>query len=147
MRAGAWSAVSWLQGRYRTPLAVLGGYVVLSLVFFGAPVLRAPGTVALGAGKYPDDPSLFMWMLAWWPHAVAHGLDPLVTRLLFAPDGFNLTWTTSIPGPSLAVAPITLLAGPVVSYNVLALLAPALSAFTAFLLCRHVTGRTWPAVV
>jgi hypothetical protein len=125
---------------------VLGGYVMLSVAFFGVPVLRAPGAVALGSGKYPDDPSLFMWMLAWWPHALQHGLDPLMTRILFAPEGLNLMWTTSIPGPSLAVAPITVLAGPVVAFNALALLAPALNAFAAFLLCRHVTGRLWPSV-
>ena len=70
-----------------------------------------------------------------------------VVEAIFAPDGFNLMWTTSVPGPSLLVAPITLTAGPLVAYNVLALLAPALSAFTAFLLCRHVTGRTWPSLV
>ncbi|MDX6668445.1 MAG: hypothetical protein QOK04_1825 [Solirubrobacteraceae bacterium] len=136
----------WLSGRYRTLLSVLVGYGALSAAFFGTQILRAPGHAAIGSGKYPDDPSLFMWMLAWWPHALGHGLHPLITRLLFAPDGFNLTWTTSIPGPSLAVAPITVLAGPAVAYNVLALLAPALNGFTAFLLCRHVTGRVLPSI-
>ena len=124
-------------------LGALTLYLALSLFFFGVPILRAPGRVVLGSG---DDPSLFVWMIAWWPHAIGHGLDPLVTRALFAPDGFNLMWTTSIPGPSLLIAPVTLIAGPVVAYNVIELLAPALSAFAAYLLCRHLTGRFWPSV-
>jgi hypothetical protein len=130
--------------RFPPSLGVLALYLALSLVFFGRPVLDAPDQVGVGSG---NDPNLFMWMLAWWPHAIGHGLDPLYTHLLFAPGGFNLTWTTSIPGPGLLVAPITEAAGPIVAYNVLALLAPALSAFTAFLLCRHLTGRMWPSVV
>ena len=125
-------------------LGALALYLALSLFFFGGPVLRAPDRVILGSG---DDPNLFMWMLAWWPHAIGHGLDPIVTHSLFAPEGFNLMWTTSIPGPGLLVMPITLLAGPVVAFNVIALLAPVLSAFAAFLLCRHLTGRFWPSVV
>jgi hypothetical protein len=132
----------WPQ-RVPASLGALALYLGLSLFFFGGPIVRAPGQVVLGSG---DDPSLFVWMLAWWPHAIGHGLDPIVTHALFAPDGFNLMWTTSIPGPGLLVAPITLVAGPVVAYNVLALLAPALSAFTAFLLCRYLTGRFWPSV-
>jgi hypothetical protein len=135
----------WRLPRRPPPaLCALALYVALSIVFFGQPILHAPDEVGVGSG---NDPNLFMWMIAWWPHAIGHGIDPLSTGLLFAPDGFNLMWTTSIPGPSLLVAPITLAAGPIVAYNVLALLAPALSAFTAFLLCRHVTVRTWPSLV
>ena len=36
-----------------------------------------------------------------------------------------------------AVAPVTLLGGPVLAYNVLAVLLPALAAWTAYQLCRH----------
>jgi hypothetical protein len=125
-------------------LGVFVLYVALSLFFFGGPILRSPSHVAMGHG---NDPKLFAWMLAWWPHAIGEGLNPLYSRLLFAPEGANMMWTTSIPGPSLVLAPITLAAGPLVSYNVLALLAPALNGSTAFLLCRHVTKRIWPSVV
>ena len=54
-----------------------------------------------------------MWFFAWWPHALLHGLNPFVTHVIFVPDGFNLTWATGMPGPSLLLAPITLAFGPV----------------------------------
>ena len=39
-------------------------------------------------------------------------------------------------------APLTALAGPLWSYNLLAIAAPALTAWTAYLLCRHLTRDT-----
>ncbi len=51
---------------------------------------------------------------------------------------------TAVPGIALVLSPVTLAFGPVVAYNVAALLAPALSAWTAFLLVRSLT-RSWPA--
>ena len=52
-----------------------------------------------------------------------------------------------MPGPSLLLAPITLAFGPAVTWNIIQLASPALSAWTAFLLCRHVTSRTAPSLV
>jgi hypothetical protein len=66
---------------------------------------------------------------------------------MFVPEGFNLTWSTAMPGPSILLSPVTLAFGPVVTWNVIQLCCPALSAWTAFLLCRHVTGATGPSLV
>lgn len=88
-----------------------------------------------------------MWCLVWWPHAIAHGLNPFISRVIWAPTGFNLTWATSIPALALALWPITLAFGPVVAYNLAALLAPALAALAAFLLCRKLTGNFAAALV
>jgi hypothetical protein len=85
-------------------------------------------------------------MLAWWPHALAHGLDPLRTGLVYAPDGWNLAWTSSVPGPALLAAPLTVLTSPVVTYDVLALAAPALAAWSAYLLCRELRTGTAAAL-
>ncbi|MGP0048934.1 MAG: hypothetical protein ACLPZR_08820, partial [Solirubrobacteraceae bacterium] len=93
------------------------------------------------------DSSQFMWFFAWWPYALLHGLNPFVTHVMFVPQGFNLTWSTAMPGPSMLLSPITLAFGPAVTWNVIQLASPALSAWTAFVLCRHVTGTTWPALV
>ena len=49
-------------------------------------------------------------------------------------------------GLAVVLAPVTLLFGPVVAYNLAAVLLPALAAWTAFLLCQHVTGTFWPSV-
>ena len=120
-------------------------YLVLSLALFGIPVLGHFGThiIAFEDG----DPSVFMWFLAWWPHALLHGLNPFVTHAILYPDGYNLQWVASMPLPSIVLAPVTLGFGPAVTWNVLQLLCPALSAWTAFLLCRHVVGRTLPSLV
>lgn len=123
----------------------LGLYAVLSLGLFGVHIIRHLDSRIVASD--PIDSSQFMWFFAWWPHALLHGLNPFVTHVMFVPDGFNLTWATGMPGPSLLLAPITLAFGPAVTWNVIQLASPALSAWTAFLLCRHVTGRTVPSLV
>jgi hypothetical protein len=123
----------------------LGLYALLSLLLFGLHVVGHLGSRIVASD--PIDSSQFMWFFAWWPHALLHGLNPFVTHVMFVPDGFNLTWSTAMPGPSLLLAPITLAFGPAVTWNVIQLASPALSAWTAFLLCRHLTGRTAPALV
>jgi hypothetical protein len=123
--------------------AALAGFTALSFVLFGLPVAAHPSRSVIG---YGTDPATFMWFLRWWPHALAHGLNPFFTHALWAPYGFNLAATTSIPGPSLVAIPITEAFGPVVAFNLLTLLAPALSAWTGYLLCRHVTDRFWASV-
>src|SRR5262249_18435695 len=52
----------------------------------------------------------------------------------------------SVPGLALVLAPLTLLFGPVLAYNVASILAPALAAWTAFLLARHLTRSAWPSL-
>jgi hypothetical protein len=128
---------------WTTSAAALAVYLAVSVLYFGVHVLAHPGRTYVGTGS---DPGIFIWSLAWWPHAVLHGVEPVVTHALSAPAGVDLAWTTSIPGLAVALAPVTLAAGPVVAYNVAAILLPALAAWTAFLLCRHVTGATAPSL-
>jgi hypothetical protein len=127
----------------RRSLAVLSGYAALSFLYFGARLLPHPGRELVGYGA---DPQIFVWSFAWWPHALLHGLNPFVTHAIWPPEGLNLAWTTTVPGLAVVLAPVTLAFGPVVAYNVAAVLLPALAAWTAFLLCRRVTGSFWPAV-
>ena len=128
----------------RRTLWPLGLYAALSLALFGIPVIGHLGSRIVASDQL--DSSQFMWFLAWWPHALLHGLNPFVTHAIFVPEGFNLTWSTAMPGPSIVLAPITLAFGPAVSWNVIQLASPALSAWTCFLLCRHITGRPWPSL-
>jgi hypothetical protein len=119
-------------------------YLAISLLFFGTPLLGHFAHRFIGGGA---DPLIQMWGLEWWPHAIANHLNPFVTRLLWAPTGYHLVWANSIPGPSLALYPITQLFGPVVSYNILCLFCPTAAAFSTFLLCRYVTGQFWPSIL
>jgi hypothetical protein len=123
----------------------LAAYVLLSVLLFGVRVLAHPGSTYVGG--LTTDPQVVIWSMAWWPHAVFQGLNPLVTKELWVPEGVNLVWTQTAPGLAIALAPVTLAAGPIVAYNVAALLMPALAAWAAFLLCRHVTNATWPSLV
>ena len=127
----------------RGSLGVLGLYGLVSFGYFGLRVLPHPGRDYIGSGR---DPEIFIWSLAWWPHALLHGQNPFVSHAVWAPAGVNLTWTTSIPGLAVLLSPITIAFGPVVAYNVAAVAIPALAAFTAYLLCRRLTGSLWPAL-
>jgi hypothetical protein len=103
-------------------------------------VLRDGGSSAVGS--YGSDQASFAWSLAWWPHALRHGLHPLLTNLVYAPEGWNLAWTSSIPGPALLAWPLTEAFGPVPTYDVLALGAPALAAWCTYLLGRELGSGT-----
>jgi hypothetical protein len=133
-------------------LAALLLFLLASVLFFGIPVLRDIRHSYVGLAR-PElgtgftDPTVYMWSLAWWPHALTHGLNPLHAHVLWAPEGVNLAWTTTLPGASILAWPVTVLFGPVAAFNVWMLLAPALAAWGAYLLCRHVTGAFWPSVV
>jgi hypothetical protein len=120
-------------------------YLGLSFAFFGLPVVDQLGSTAIAADDI--DASAYMWFFAWWPHALLDGLHPIRTELIFVPDGYNLAWTTAMPGPSLVLAPLTLALGPLATWNTIMLLAPALSAWTAFLLCRELAAPVAPSLV
>ncbi len=139
------SAASGVGYRGRAALWALGLYALLSLILFGHHVIGHLGSRIVASDAI--DSSQFMWFFAWWPHALLHGLDPFVTHEMFVPQGFNLTWATAMPGPAVLLSPVTLAFGPAVTWNVIQLASPALSAWTAFILCRHVTDRTGPSLV
>ncbi len=108
------------------------------------PALGHAGRTYIGLPN--GDPELEIWAFAWWPHAILHGQNPFVTHAIWAPSGVSLAWPTMAPGLVLAFAPLTLLLGPVASFDVASVLMPAVSAWTAFLLCRHVTRSFWPSL-
>jgi len=93
-----------------------------------------------------QDPNFFTWSLRWWPYAISHGLDPLRTNLIGAPAGINLAWLTTVPPLALIMSPVTAIWGPVVSLNLLVAIGPPLAGWAAFVLCRRLTGRFWPAL-
>ena len=132
-------ARSWLESRRCQAIAALILYAATAIAYFGLHVLPHLGRECV-CEPGGTDPTIFMWSLAWWPHALLHGMDPFFTNVVFAPDRVDLGGVTAVPGAALAAAPLTLLFGPVVSYNVLMLTSPVLAAFFAFLLCRYVSG-------
>lgn len=92
----------------------------------------------------PKDPKLFIWYLAWIPHELAQGHNPLFTDYLSYPHGVNLMWNTSMIFPAVVLWPVTALFGPVVAYNVLLTAGIALSAWLGFLGARRfIENRLW----
>ena len=124
--------------------AALVVYLAAALLMFGTVLVHPAARRCLCHIK---DVGPYTWALAWWPHAITDGLDPLHSSLISAPQGLDLALGTPVPAAALVLWPVTALAGPLYAYNVGMLLAPALSAFFAFLLCRRVCGDFWPALV
>ena len=102
--------------RHAGALLVLGA--VFGLLLLPKLLPTEPGRVLSNS---PADASILLWSLGWWPHAILHGQNPFATTAIWAPDGVNLAWTTTVPGLALLFSPLTLIAGPVISYNVVAL--------------------------
>jgi hypothetical protein len=140
------SAASLEEGTYRRrgAWAAVGIYSLLAFLFFGLRPLLQPGRQYIGVF---DDPQIPIWSFAWWLHAITGGHNPLVTHQVWAPSGVDLVWVNTVPAMSVVFAPLTELLGPVASYDIAAVAMPAVSAWAAFLLCRHLTGRFWPSLV
>jgi hypothetical protein len=118
--------------------------LALSVLIFGRAVIAHPATVYVGRGP---DPQLYIWFMAWWAHAISHGVNPFLTSVIWAPSGVNLAWTANMPLAAWLVYPVTRGFGPIVSYNLLCLLSPALAGWSAFVLCRYVCGAWRPAML
>jgi hypothetical protein len=134
------------RDRLRIPpsLLALGLFLGLAFLCLGVPIAAHPQRMLVGDRI---DAQIFVWSLAWWPHAILHGENPFITHAIWARSGVDLAWTTSIPGLALLAMPITVIGGPVFAYNVLAVAMPGLAAWTAFLLCRRLTHSFWASLV
>jgi hypothetical protein len=129
--------------RIRRALAVFAGYLLVS-VFLWRHLVPHLTTHTLAGGL--GDPGLYIWWFKWVPYALTHGLNPLHSNFLDAPGGVSAMWNTSMPALGLVFAPVTLVFGPIVTFNLVCILGPPLSAWTAWLwLRRHV--RDAPAVL
>jgi hypothetical protein len=119
-------------------------YLALSMLIFGRAIVGHLASVYVGRGP---DPQLYIWFMGWWAYAISHGVNPFLTSVIWAPSGVNLAWTANMPLAAWLVYPITRIFGPIVSYNLLCLLAPAFAGWSAFVLCRYVVQEWRPAML
>ena len=132
-------------GRLRPALTVLAPllYLAVALAALRPGLFTGHDSIVGTTG----DPSLSIWALQWIPFALSHHLNPLFTSFLHYPTGVTLMWNSSLLFPSLVLSPVTVLWGPIVSYNVLTLLSMWLSGWCAFLAVRRYSRRWVPAAV
>jgi hypothetical protein len=120
-------------------LCILAYLVLGAMANLHAWVDGAAGTLQSGGGI--GDVGQSVWSLGFTPSSLLHGHRILTTDWLNAPWGYNLMANTSIILPALVMAPITLVLGPVVSFNAAVVLAFAGSATVTMLVLRRYT--TW----
>jgi hypothetical protein len=119
-------------------------YAVLSAVFFGGHAITNLENLKTYCVRITADSTSHIWFLNWWTFAIQHKLNLFLTDYVWAPSIFNLAHATTTPGIALLMLPITLTLGPVATFNITAIFASAISAWTAYLLCYHIT-KSFPA--
>jgi hypothetical protein len=120
-------------------------YLASSILVFALPVIGDLGNRCVGSCL--SDTSLYAWSYNWMHQAISTGADPLFTDKIWAPSGVHLAWVTTLPGPALLFEPLTAAFGGLFSVNVWMILAPALAAWGAYLVCVRLTHKFWPAVI
>ena len=121
-------------------------YLAATLGFF-ASALPQLGNAFPGGAVAGVDGWQHTWHLWWTQRALAAGVSPLHTPLLYHPDGVNLAIHPLNLATGVPLAPLTALAGPVVAFNVALLLGFTLAGYGAFLLARRVGASGGAALV
>jgi hypothetical protein len=121
-------------------LVAVGTYLVLSLFTWSHLIAAGIGSnlheLSIG------DPGMGVFYMGWLPYALGHGLNPFHSGFMFAPQGINTLSNTSFLLEALLLSPITVLWGPVASFNIACVLAPVVSAAAMyFALRRFSLGR------
>ncbi|MCU7725740.1 DUF2079 domain-containing protein [Actinoplanes sp. KI2] len=94
------------------------------------------------------DQAFFEWVLAYGVHLLRDGGDPFFATVMNAPNGVNLAANTSITAYAILFAPLTILAGPQVTFATVLTLNMAGSAFAWYLFFdRWVTRNRLAAAV
>jgi len=93
-----------------------------------------------GGNDVPEE----VWFLAQTPWVMLHAHNPLVNNWLNAPGGIDLMDNTTMPLLGIVGLPITLLFGPIATFNVLLDLAIFASAMSFYAMARRFV-RWWPA--
>ena len=123
-------------------VAAVSVYALLSFLANGNSWAHGVAHTLQTSGDY--DPGEEVWFLAQTPWAVLHGNNPFVNNWLNAPVGVNLMDNTFMPLLGLLFSPVTVLFGPIATFNV-ALTAAIFSSATAFFFMARRFVGWWPA--
>ncbi|HWD63811.1 MAG TPA: hypothetical protein VG405_01430 [Solirubrobacteraceae bacterium] len=117
-------------------------YVLLALITNYPAWLHGPGSWMACGGC--GDPGQQVWFLQWGAFSVTHLHDPLRTNWVNYPWGADLATLTSMPLVGILTTPVTLLFGPVATWNLMNVVAFASSATAAMFAFRRWVS-SWPA--
>jgi hypothetical protein len=126
-------------------LLALALYLAVFVIAAGMPLARHLNVPNLR--QYWTDVQFYAWSLEWWPYAVSHGVNPLFSAQIGAPHGYDLAWASTAPLVDLVMWPVTAAFGPLVSYNIVLLVVPPLSAWAMFAAARRLTGHFWASLL
>ncbi|WP_392542941.1 hypothetical protein [Oryzobacter telluris] len=118
----------------RSDLVAPAVYLVFA-AYVVAGLLAAPFTGHLSQGV--QDQQAFEWYFGATAHNLATFSNPLFSDLQNFPDGVNLMANASVLGLGIPLAPLTLLAGPQVTFILVELLGLALTASAWYWLFRR----------
>ena len=121
--------------RLRHP--VLAHLVVLACYLAAGVAASWPRATYL-SGKLPAtrDAGSYVWGFWWIAHQLGHLSNPWFTRGIAAPVGTQLGLHALLPLPGVLFAPVTVIFGPSVSYNLLSIAMPGLLCYAAYRVAR-----------
>lgn len=113
-------------------------HVALLLCYVAAGVLATWPLATYLRGRLPGihDPGSYVWSLWWVAHQVSHLSNFWFTPQLAAPVGVQLGYDTLMPLLGVLMLPVTMLAGPVLSYNLLIVVLPGVACYLMFRVAR-----------
>ena len=124
----------------RQPIAGRGALrqVALLIGYIAAGVAVTWPLATYLRGRLPDieDPASYVWSLWWVAHQITHLGNPWFTPRLAAPAGVALGYDTLMPLLGLLMLPVTLLAGPAISYNLLVVVLPGVLCYALYRVAR-----------
>jgi hypothetical protein len=129
----------------RVPAAARRAHLLVAVVSLGLGVYLTSGlwqqpwqhVVARNVG----DQAFFEWVLAYGPQLLRSGGDPFFATMLNVPLGVNLAANTSVTAYALLFAPLTVLAGPQVTFVTILTLNLAGGAFAWYLFLGRWVAR------
>jgi hypothetical protein len=113
-------------------LAILAGYAAAGMA------ANWPRAGYLTGHRLPAtrDAAAYVWCFWWLAHQVEHLSNPWFTGYLAAPVGTPLGLHVLMPLEGLVMMPVTLLAGPSASYNLLSAVVPGCLCYAAYRVAR-----------
>lgn len=118
-------------------------YAVFTILLL-APLIPHPAVSVPGP---PGDNLEYVWKIQWFVDALAERRSPTFVPYLFFPTGYELAYSELSPAHTLLGLPLTVVAGAVITYNVLIAASFVLTALFTMLLAERLGAGTFGAFI